>query len=518
MPLPTRPPRPNTPAPAVEKNDHVEEPRLADAPTQAPLGFEEEPVFEAPRLARGDEEEQTTPVSSFQLPPAKSLPTAKPASPMEAPSLPTIPAAPIQAPVAPVAAAEPVSQPEPTPVPNAAPTHYRAAEDEEDNRTLEEKTAEFIKSLSREVKESVRILFEHITDEESSEVLLNGPQLVGFKQGGQRFFDERIDFVDVETYHAVLNHFLLPLTTTSERIGVQKNLIEGQLRIEDEKDPSRPPLVARVHVIDNNGFAKVTIAKKSRTRMTIDNMITNGTMSADMGMLLKAFARGRVTMIFSGMTGAGKSTALEAVSRDFDVNDRIVLIEDTPELALPVSDVVELLSTQDRPGDDPRDLVTLDWLVRQANRMRPDRIIVGEIRGGEMSDFLIAANSGADGSMTTVHADSPQGTLRKIVSLAMLSDHGSKSETSIYRNIASSVQIIVQMTLIDNKHVVTHIEEVSNTVLQNGNGIATNPLYRYDRNTQQFQAEGRVSDELKAYLNQRGVTLPNATPTNFRAF
>jgi len=557
MPLPSRPVNRDPEQPSGDN------PRLADTPDVAPLADDtfsnpETEEQELPLLAETEYEEQVPTVSyddivvedapvtladaeeiaqmledtpveetTFVLPapaasripapaePTVALPTAPPApvfATAPAPAPQPVVAAPSIA-VSPPVSAEPVEEAVQTTAPEAN-RRRKAAE-----LTEEQKTQQLINSLPRELKESIGLLFEHITDEKSSEVILNGPNLVGFKQNGQRFFDERIDFGDTDTYHQIINHFLLPLTNTKDRIGKVEYLIEGQLRVPDEKNPNRPPLIARIHIVAPPAVevAKITIAKKSRNQFTVDTLVESGSMSKEMGEFMKAIARGRATIIFSGLSGSGKTTLLEAISRDFDVNDRIVLVEDTAELSLPVSDVVELTSTQAKPGEALGNVVTLDWLVRQANRMRPDRIIVGEVRGAEMAEFLTAANSGADGSMTTVHASSPQQTINKVVSLAMKNE-SSKSEMSILRDVASSVQIIVQMTLIDGKHIVSQIEEVSNTVLQNGNGIATNPLYVYDRNTNEFHAEGRVSDEFRAFLSQRGVTLPKPAQFNRNTF
>lgn len=373
-----------------------------------------------------------------------------------------------------------------------------------------------INKLPKNLKNSIFKFFELIQDETSTEITLRGPKNVGFKSKGQRFIDNEIDFVDVETYHAIINSFLLPLTNTYDRIGETEYLIEGQLLIPDSTDPSRPPLVARVHILapPTAGAAVITIAKKSRSQLTIDSMVGSGSMTEDMGRFLKEIARGRATVVFAGVSGAGKTTLLEAMSREFDVSDRVILIEDVEELTLPVSDVTALRSHQPRPGDDPRKAVSLEWLVRQAQRMRPDRIVVGEVRGAEMAEFLTAANSGADGSMTTVHASSPHEAIQKMVSLSQKNLNG-KSEQSILRDIASTVQVIVQMNLVDGRHVISQIEEVSRTVNINNMGIQTLPLYRFDRNTGRFNFENRPSDEFTSFLKQRGVTVTVPTANTF---
>lgn len=378
-----------------------------------------------------------------------------------------------------------------------------------------------INELPDRLKSSISELFKLIMDDTSSEVTINGPRSVGFKRGGQRFFSNDIDFIDVNTYHAIINSFLLPLTNTNDRIGETPHLIEGQLVVQDTSGPNRPPLVARLHIVAPPAVdaAKITIAKKARTQYTIDHMVQSGTLTRDMALFLKDIARGRATIVFSGLSGSGKTTLLEALSREFDISDRIVLVEDTEELTLPVSDIVPLRSHQARPGEDQRNSVTLEWLVRQANRMRPDRIIVGECRGAEFAEFLTAANSGADGSMTTIHASSPQQAINKMLSLSLKSDNV-KSETSVLRDIASTVQFIVQMSLIDGRHVISQIEEVSNTVNANGLGIQTSPIFKYDRNTGRFSFENRPSDALQMFLKQRGVqvTVPTTNFMNGRAY
>lgn len=355
-----------------------------------------------------------------------------------------------------------------------------------------------------EVMESVEMLLDVIASDDVSEVLMNGPDNILFKKAGSRYQIPDINLVDKDTYHQVINDFVLSQTDAKERIKDETYLIEGQMEWYDEDDA--PPVLARVHIIAPPvvKFAKVTIAKKARHSYTIDDIADKGSMSPPMAEFLKAAAKAKVTTVFSGLSGAGKTTLLEAMSYYFDPNDRIIVTEDTPELRLPISDTVYLTTTGYKPGVDPNDVVSMDWLVRATNRMRPDRIIVGEVRGGEMAEFLIAANSGADGSMTTVHAADPRRTLDKMLSLSMKSE-SSKNENSVRRDIASTVQLIVQASLIDGRHVITHIEEVSNTIRENSGAIATQTLFEYDRNTGEHKAHTRPSEALQSYMAQRGV-------------
>ena len=464
----------------------------------------------------------STPITPPSPPELSSFKAKAPETPSES----QVPQPPVPVAVAPASAAEPHTTASTAPekavvTPPIAPTieNISQAREEEHSNALElqRRRQIAINRLPVDLKRSINRLLEHIADDTSTEVTLNGPQSIGFKRSGQRFIDSEIDFIDTETYHAVLNDFILPLTNTHERIGTTPHLVEGQLTLPDPDDASRPPMIARVHMVAPPAVknAQVTIAKKARNQLTIDNMVDTGTMTTEMGKLLKDFARGRATVVFSGVSGAGKTTALEAMSREFDVSDRIVLVEDVEELSLASSSVVQLLSHQARPGEDPRNAITLEWLVRQANRMRPDRIIVGEARGPEFAEFLIAANSGADGSMTTVHANSPQDALYKMLSLASGSE-SKKSEGAYLRDIASTVQVIVQLANIDGRHVVSQIEEVSRTVNKSNLGIQTSTIWRFDRTTERFNFENRLSDEFQMFLKQRGVEVAN--PTRFMRY
>lgn len=361
---------------------------------------------------------------------------------------------------------------------------------------------------------AARNLIELLNDTTSSEILMNGPTSIMFKRNGQRIHADNIKFSTVEAYHQFIDDVILEYTDTSERIGSATNesyLIEGQLVLPDFEDDTQPPLLARVHILAPPVVpeAKVTVAKKSRNVLSLEEMVENNSLSAQMAQFLVALARGRVTTVFSGLSGSGKTTLLETLSYYFDPNDRIIVVEDTPELRLPQADVVYLHSTPVKPGSDPLKAVSLEWLVSSTNRMRPDRIIVGEVRGGEMGEFLIAANSGADGSMTTMHASTPKLTLDKMVSLTMKSGTA-KSETSVARDIASTVQIIVQMALIEGRHIITHIEEVTRVIRKETGGIVTQTLFAYDRDRDTFTPQQRPTAELASFLAQRGVDIDNS--------
>lgn len=356
------------------------------------------------------------------------------------------------------------------------------------------------------IRNAAQALLDFIGDDECSEVIMNGPNECSRKVRGGRYHCPEVTFGDADTYHEVLNEVVLKYCDTQDRIDGTKVIVEGQLELPG--GPGRPPMLARVHIVAPPGvkYAKMTIAKKPRIEITIDDMAASGTLTHDAADFLKAVARGHKTFIVSGATGAGKSTLLQAMTHHFDVNDRVVVVEETPELRLPLGDVVYLKSSLELPGMDPKDIYTLEFWVKQANRMRMDRILVGETRGPEMAEWLVAANSGAEGSATTVHAESPRRCLDKVLTLATKSV-SSTSETQLRREIAATIDIIVQVGFLDGRHVITAIEEVSNTVAEKTGQIQTNTLFEFDRAKGAHVVRGRPSDEFAASLALQGVPL-----------
>lgn len=361
-------------------------------------------------------------------------------------------------------------------------------------------------SFSQEDQLAITRMLDYIADDECSEVLLNGPAEISRKVKGVRYHCPDVVFTDTATYHNVINDVLLANTDTSDRIDYQTVVLEGQLKM-DSADGSAP-MIARIHVVAPPGVncAKVTIAKKSRHDLNLDDLAANGTLSQPAAEFLKGAARARKTLVVSGPTGAGKTTTLQALTHYFDPNERVVVVEETPELNLPLGDVVYLRATLQKPGMDPSQIFGLDFWTKQANRMRMDRVIVGETRGAEMADWLLAANSGAEGSATTVHANSPRRALDKMLGLASKAEGGT-SEGQTRKEIAQTVDLIVQCGLVDNRHVILAIEEISETVSQATSQIQTNTLFEYDKSRDALVARGRPSDEFIQSMAGHGVSV-----------
>lgn len=361
-----------------------------------------------------------------------------------------------------------------------------------------------VESYSPQILGMIQELISYIGDDECTEVLMNGHKDISRKIRGVRYHCKNIDFGNADTYHRIINDILLPYSDTPDRIDGQNAVIEGQISLPSDKYSS--PMLGRMHIVAPPGVkeAKVTIAKKSREDLNLDDLVNNGALSQNAAEFLKAIARGRQTFVVSGPTGAGKTTTLQAITHYFDENERVVVIEETPELKLPLGDAVYLRATLQKPGMDPSQIYTLEFWAKQANRMRMDRLIVGETRGGEMSDWLLAANSGAEGSATTVHANSPRRALDKILGLATKGEK-TTSEAQLRREIASTISIIVQCGLYENRHVVLAIEEISNTVSSASGQIQTNTLFEYDKAKEKMVAKGRPSDELISALKISGL-------------
>lgn len=241
-------------------------------------------------------------------------------------------------------------------------------------------------------------------------------------------------------------------------------------------------------------FPSVTIAKRSESLTSLESMKHNGTMDDTVMDFLIRMMESKQTFILSAGTGAGKTTMLRALCNYIQEGERVIICEDSPELAIKNVNTVYMESMPWRPGIDPNDSVPLWWLVAQANRMRTDRIIVGETRGKEFGAFLTGANSGLKGSATTIHADDPQMCIAKMGQFAMADDPG-RSQFSVMKDIAMSVDFIIQLGK-DNsgRHWVETIEEISNTVSDRTNQISTATIFKHLPNGAFENRLGAMSD------------------------
>ena len=283
-------------------------------------------------------------------------------------------------------------------------------------------------------------------DQTVDEVMVNGPRVVWIERQGQL---ERTDvtFASGEELMNVIERILSPL---GRRVDEASPLVDARL-----PDGSRVNCVIPPLSLDG---PLLTIRRFRRQGFSLDDLVSNGTLAEGAASLLGRCVRGRANLVVSGGTGSGKTTLLNALSGLAAEGERIVTIEDAAELRLRQQHVLRLES---RPASLEGDgEITIRQLVRNALRMRPDRIIVGEVRGAEALDMLQALNSGHDGSMTTVHSNSAADALRRIETLALMADVA-LPHAAVRQQLASALDLVVHLDRDrDGTRRVVELEEV----------------------------------------------------------
>jgi pilus assembly protein CpaF len=234
----------------------------------------------------------------------------------------------------------------------------------------------------------------------------------------------------------------------------------------------------------------LTIRKFSQTPFTAQDLVANGTLSTSLVNFMKACVEARVNIVISGGTGSGKTTLLNVVSAFIPSNERIITIEDIAELQLKQEHVGRL---EKRPSNvEGKGEVTIRQLVINSLRMRPDRIIVGEARGGEALDMLQAMNTGHDGSMTTIHSNGPRDTLRRIETMVLMAGFELPLR-AIREQVSSAIELIIHMERMrDGTRKVVHVSEVQG---MEGDTILMQDLFMFDQTGIQ---NGRVIGSLKS--------------------
>ena len=283
-------------------------------------------------------------------------------------------------------------------------------------------------------------------DDNISDVLVNGPDNVFIERNGRL---ERTDVQFADDAH-LLQVVQRLVGRAGRRIDEVSPMVDAKLPDGSRLNAVIPPLALRGPTLSIRRFTEQTL--------TFEDMIRFGSLTKEMAAFLQLAVRGRLNILISGGTGAGKTTLLNNLSRFIPTSERVVTIEETAELRLQQSDVVSLES---RPANvEGKGAITQRELLRNSLRMRPDRIIVGEARGGEVLDMLQAMNTGHDGSMSTVHANDTRDALDRLELMVALS--GAELPTQIARRyIASAVHILVHITrLSSGERKITRISEV----------------------------------------------------------
>jgi len=308
-------------------------------------------------------------------------------------------------------------------------------------------------------------------DPEIEDILINGYKDIHVSQGGmlkrapQRFSDD-------SHLLRILRRILAPL---GRRLDESNPMVDARL-------PNGGRLNAIISPLAVDG-PMVSIRKFRKDPFTPDELLRMGTFDRPMQALLHAMVLGRCNILVSGGTSSGKTSLLNALANYIPANERVITVEDTAELSLNHPHVVRLESRIG--GADGNGAISIRDLVRNSLRMRPDRIVVGEVRGAEVLEMLQAMNTGHDGSMATIHANSPRDCLYRIEMLAGFAGFQG-SEDSLRRQIASAIDFIVQISRLGSgRRVLVSITEITGVT---DNMIATQEMFRHEV---QLDADGK---------------------------
>ncbi len=319
-----------------------------------------------------------------------------------------------------------------------------------------------------------------LKEEEVSEVMCNGPFDVYVERGG-KLVKSSATFVDETHLRRIIDKIV---GEVGRRIDESNPLCDARL-------PDGSRVNAVVHPLAVGG-PFLTIRKFSKEKLQVDDLIKFGTLNAHSARFLQACVVGRLNAIVSGGTGTGKTTTLNVLSSFIPSDERIVTVEDAKELQMHQDHV---LSLEARPANiEGRGEVTIRDLVKNCLRMRPDRIVVGECRSGEALDMLQAMNTGHDGSLTTVHSNSPRDTLARLETLVLMAGFDLPIR-AIREQMASALDVIVHLSrLRDGTRRITHITEVQG---MEGDVITLQDIFLFDYGMG-VDEHGRFKGHLKA--------------------
>jgi len=308
-----------------------------------------------------------------------------------------------------------------------------------------------------------------LNDDTVTDILVNGPFDIYVERGG-KLEKTPTRFRDVQH---VVNVAQRIATGVGRRIDEASPMVDARLADGSRVNIVLPPLVL------NGGT--ISIRKFPTQNITLETMVGQGNISAEMAQFLDIAARCRVNILISGGTGSGKTTLLNAISRHIDSDERIITIEDSVELRLQQPHVVQMETRP--PNIEGVGHIPQRELVRNALRMRPDRIIVGEVRGNEAFDMLQAMNTGHDGSMSTVHANTPRDALFRLENMVLMAS-ANLPLRALRAQIASAINIVVQIERMRDG--VRRIERICEISGMEGEIVSTRDVFVF-----QYQGENR---------------------------
>jgi pilus assembly protein CpaF len=327
-----------------------------------------------------------------------------------------------------------------------------------------------------------------LDDEDVSEIMVNGPKKIFVEKKG-KLVKSNVTFDDDEHVLRIIDRIILPL---GRRVDADSPTVDARL-----PDGSRVNAVVRPVAIDG---PSITIRKFKKDKLKAEDLIAFGSMTAQMRDFLYACVKARFNVIISGGTGSGKTTLLNVLSGFIPEDERIITIEDAAELQLQQDHVMRMETKA--ANADGQHSVSIRELVRNSLRMRPDRIIVGECRGGETLDMLQAMNTGHDGSLTTVHSNTPRDCMSRLETLVLMA--GMDLPLKVVRQqISSAIDLIIQQTrLKDGQRKVTYVTEVAG---MEGDIVVLSDIFKFVQTG--VTPEGKIIGEMSA----TGIR-PNFTP------
>jgi len=337
-----------------------------------------------------------------------------------------------------------------------------------------------------------------LADKSISDILVNGSKSVYIERRGKL---EKTNVTFNNDSH-LMNTIDRIVSAIGRRIDESSPMVDARLADGSRVNAIIPPLA-----IDG---PSVSIRRFAVELLSVDDLISLGTMSAEMAKVLEAIVNARLNVLISGGTGSGKTTSLNILSGFIPHDERVVTIEDSAELQLQQPHVVRLETRP--PNIEGRGEVTSRDLVRNSLRMRPERIIVGEVRGAEALDMLQAMNTGHDGSLTTVHANSPRDALGRIENMVSMTGINFPIK-ALRAQIAAAIDVVIQVSrLEDGSRKLVSIQEING---MEGDIITMSELFTFDRSG--VDNDGKVVGRIKAtgvvpgfYKNlaARGIDLP----------
>ncbi len=320
----------------------------------------------------------------------------------------------------------------------------------------------------------------YLEDPEITEVMVNNPATIYVERKGRIFETDR-RFIDEAHLARIIDKIVAQV---GRRIDEASPMVDARL-------PDGSRVNAVIHPLAING-PMLTIRKFSKDPFTVDDLINFGTLTPNVAIFLEACVRGKLNVLISGGTGTGKTTLLNVMSLFVPGDERIITIEDAAELRLGQEHVLRLESRP--PNIEGKGQVTIRDLVRNSLRMRPDRIIVGEVRGAEALDMLQAMNTGHEGSLSTIHANSPRDALARLETMVLMSGLDLPVK-AIREQVSSAIDLIVHLgRLRDGSRKVIQVAEIG---AMEGDMVIMQDIFYYDY-SMGLDEDGRFRGTLKA--------------------